>query len=173
MPIQILLVEDNSGDVRLMREVVLGVNNSIHLLVASDGVEAMAFLNREGEYVRAPRPDLILLDLNLPKMDGREVLARMKADDKLKTIPVIVLTTSNAEADILKSYQLHANCYICKPGRLDEFEMLVRSINHFWLTAAKLPRQDTDGCEVALLPEVQSLGVGASGTAETSPLLSP
>jgi two-component system, chemotaxis family, response regulator Rcp1 len=155
MPIQILLVEDNTGDVRLMREVLIGVNNSIHLLVVSDGVEAMAFLNREGDYVRAPRPDLILLDLNLPKMDGREVLARMKTDAKLKTIPVLVLTTSDAESDILKSYQLHANCYICKPGRLDEFEMLVRSINHFWLSAAKLPQQDIKACEVPILPVVQ------------------
>lgn len=157
MPIQILLVEDNAGDVRLMREVLLGVNNSIHLLVVSDGVEAMAFLNREGDFVRAPRPDLILLDLNLPKMDGREVLARMKTDAKLKSIPVIVLTTSDAESDILKSYQLHANCYICKPGRLDEFEILVRSINRHWLTETKLPKRDDDACEVPLLPQVQSL----------------
>jgi two-component system, chemotaxis family, response regulator Rcp1 len=156
MPIQILLVEDNSGDVRLLREVLLGVNNSIHLLVVSDGAEAMAFLNREREFVRAPRPDLILLDLNLPKMDGREVLARMKTDAKLKTIPVIVLTTSEAEADILKSYQLHANCYVCKPGRLDEFEMLVRSINRFWLSAVKLPQKDMDAGEVPCLPELQS-----------------
>jgi chemotaxis family two-component system response regulator Rcp1 len=156
MPIQILLVEDNSGDVRLLREVLLGVNNSIHLLVVSDGAEAMAFLNREREFVRAPRPDLILLDLNLPKMDGREVLARMKTDAKLKTIPVIVLTTSEAEADILKSYQLHANCYVCKPGRLDEFEMLVRSINRFWLSAVKLPQKDMDTGEVPYLPELRS-----------------
>jgi two-component system, chemotaxis family, response regulator Rcp1 len=155
MPIQILLVEDNAGDVRLMREVLFGVNNSIHLLVVSDGVEAMAFLNREGDFVRAPRPDLILLDLNLPRMDGREVLARMKTDAKLKTIPVIVLTTSDAESDILKSYQLHANCYICKPGRLDEFEILVRSINRFWLTAAKLPQQDPEACDVPPPPVVQ------------------
>jgi chemotaxis family two-component system response regulator Rcp1 len=155
MPIQILLVEDNAGDVRLMREVLLGVNNSIHLLVASDGVEAMAFLNRERQYVRAPRPDLILLDLNLPRMDGREVLARMKADPKLKTIPVIVLTTSNSEADILKSYELHASCYICKPGQLDEFEMLIQNINRHWLSQAKFPKRDDDAREVSLLPKVQ------------------
>ena len=144
MPIQILLVEDNPGDVRLMWEVLLGVNNSIHLIVVPDGVEAMAFLNREGGYMRAPRPDLILLDLNLPKMDGREVLARMKLDTNLKSIPVIVLTTSDVESDIVKSYQGHTNCYICKPGRADEFEALVRMINRFWLSAVKLPRQDTE-----------------------------
>jgi chemotaxis family two-component system response regulator Rcp1 len=156
MPIQILLVEDNAGDVRLMREVLLGVNNSIHLLVASDGVEAMAFLNRERQYVRAPRPDLILLDLNLPRMDGREVLTRIKADPKLKTIPVIVLTTSNFEADILQSYELHASCYICKPRQLGEFEMLVKNINSHWLTEAKFPKRDDDAHEVSLLPKVKS-----------------
>jgi chemotaxis family two-component system response regulator Rcp1 len=141
MPIEVLLVEDSAGDVRLMREVLLGVNNSIHLLVVSDGVEAMAFLNREGNYVRSPRPDLILLDLNLPRMDGREVLACIKADDKLKTIPVIVLTISDFEADIVKSYQLQANCYLCKPVQLSEFETLMKTINRFWMTAVKLPKQ--------------------------------
>jgi chemotaxis family two-component system response regulator Rcp1 len=141
MSIELLLVEDNVGDVRLMREVLLGVNDSIHLLVASDGVEAMAFLNREGSYVGSPRPDLILLDLNLPKMDGREVLACIKADDKLKTIPVIVLTISDFEADIVKSYQLQANCYLCKPVQLSEFETLMRTINRFWMTDVKLPQQ--------------------------------
>ena len=141
MPIEVLLVEDSAGDVRLMREVLLGVNNSIHLLVVSDGVEAMAFLNREGNYVRSPRPDLILLDLNLPKMDGREVLAWIKEDAKLKTIPVIVLTISDFEADIVKSYQLQANCYLCKPVQLSEFETLMRTINRFWMTAVKLPKQ--------------------------------
>jgi chemotaxis family two-component system response regulator Rcp1 len=141
MPIEVLLVEDSAGDVRLMREVLLGVNNSIHLLVVSDGVEAMAFLNREGNYVRSPRPDLILLDLNLPKMDGREVLAWIKADAKLKTIPVIVLTISDFEADIVKSYQLQANCYLCKPVQLSEFETLMKTINRFWMTAVKLPKQ--------------------------------
>ena len=141
MPIEVLLVEDSAGDVRLMREVLLGVNNSIHLLAVSDGVEAMAFLNREGNYVRSPRPDLILLDLNLPKMDGREVLACIKADAKLKTIPVIVLTISDFEADIVKSYKLQANCYLCKPVQLSEFETLMKTINRFWMTAVKLPKQ--------------------------------
>jgi two-component system response regulator len=141
MPIELLLVEDNAGDARLMREVLLGVNDSIHLLVVSDGVEAMAFLNREGNYVGSPRPDLILLDLNLPKMDGREVLACIKADAKLKTIPVIVLTVSDFEADIVKSYQLQANCYLCKPVQLSEFETLMKTINRFWMTEVKLPKQ--------------------------------
>jgi chemotaxis family two-component system response regulator Rcp1 len=141
MPIEVLLVEDSAGDVRLMREVLLGVNDSIHLLVVSDGAEAMAFLNREGNYVRSPRPDLILLDLNLPKMDGREVLACIKEDAKLKTIPVIVLTISDFEADIVKSYQLQANCYLCKPVQLSEFETLMKTINRFWMTAVKLPKQ--------------------------------
>jgi chemotaxis family two-component system response regulator Rcp1 len=141
MAIEVLLVEDSAGDVRLMREVLLGVNDSIHLLVVSDGVEAMAFLNREGNYVGSPRPDLILLDLNLPKMDGREVLAWIKGDAKLKTIPVIVLTISDFEADIIKSYQLQANCYLCKPVQLSEFETLMKTINRFWMTAVKLPKQ--------------------------------
>jgi chemotaxis family two-component system response regulator Rcp1 len=141
MAIELLLVEDSAGDVRLMREVLLGVNDSIHLLVVSDGAEAMAFLNREGNYVCSPRPDLILLDLNLPKMDGREVLACIKTDAKLKTIPVIVLTISDFEADIVKSYQLQANCYLCKPVQLSEFETLMRTINRFWMAAVKLPKQ--------------------------------
>jgi len=145
MPIEILLVEDNFGDVRLMREVMLGVNDSICLHVASDGVEAMAFLNREGGYIRAARPDLILLDLNMPKLDGREVLARVKADVKLKTIPIIVLTASRAEMDIVKSYQLHASCYLSKPGELNEFEQLIKSINHFWLKRVSLPGQTAKG----------------------------
>ena len=121
-PIHVLLVEDSPGDVRLTQEAFGDANPSIHLDVASDGVEAMAFLKREGAKAQAPRPDLILLDLNLPKMDGREVLARIKKDDGLKTIPTVILTTSEAEADIVKSYQLHANCYLRKPVRLDDFE---------------------------------------------------
>jgi chemotaxis family two-component system response regulator Rcp1 len=145
MPIEILLVEGNSGDARLMREVLLGINNSIHLHVASDGVEAMAFLNREGDYVRAPRPDLILLDLNMPKLDGREVLTRIKADAKLKTIPVIVLTASQAEMDVVKSYQLHASCYLGKTNELNEFEQLINSINHFWLKRVSLPGKTAKG----------------------------
>ena len=109
--------------------------------MATDGVEAMAFLRREGATLNAPRPDLILLDLNLPKMDGREVLAHIKEDDSLKTIPTVILTTSEAEADIVKSYQLQANCYLSKPVQLDAFESLVKSINDFWLTKVKLPQQ--------------------------------
>ena len=139
--IVVLLIEDNAGDVRLTQEALREANRLIHLHVASDGVEAIAFLRREGTHVRAPRPDLILLDLNLPKMDGREVLAHIKEDDSLKSIPTVILTTSDAEADILKSYQLQANCYLTKPVQLDEFESLVKSINDFWLTKVKLPRQ--------------------------------
>ena len=141
MPLQVLLVEDSPGDVRLTQEAFRDATTPIHLHVATDGVEAMAFLRREGTNVHAPRPDIILLDLNLPKMDGREVLALIKADDSLKIIPTVILTTSDAEADILKSYQLLANCYLTKPVQLDEFEALVKSINDFWLTAVKLPHQ--------------------------------
>jgi len=143
MPIEVLLVEDSPGDVRLTQEAFRDANRSIHLHVASDGVEAMAFLRHEGAHVHAPRPDLILLDLNLPKMDGREVLAHIKGDDSLKTIPTIILTTSAAEADIVKSYQLHANCYLCKPVQFDEFASLVKSINDFWLTKVKLPQRQS------------------------------
>jgi two-component system, chemotaxis family, response regulator Rcp1 len=139
MSIQVLLVEDSPGDVRLTQEAFRAANREIRMHVAPDGVEAMAFLRKEGRYVEAPRPDLILLDLNLPKMDGREVLAHIKADAVLKTIPTVILTTSEAEADIVKSYQLQANCYLSKPVQLDAFESLVRSINDFWLTKAKLP----------------------------------
>lgn len=139
--IEVLLVEDSPGDVRLTQEAFRDANMSIRLHVASDGVEAMAFLRNEGVHAKAPRPDLILLDLNLPRMDGREVLALIKADEALRTIPTVILTTSEAEADILKSYQLQANCYLSKPVELDAFESLVRSINDFWLTKAKLPQQ--------------------------------
>ena len=142
MPMEVLLVEDSPGDVRLTQEAFRDANRSIHLHVATDGVEAMAFLRREGAHADAPRPDLILLDLNLPKMDGREVLARIKADESLKTIPTVILTTSEAEADIVKSYQLQANCYLSKPVQLDAFESLVKSINDFWLTKVKLPQQE-------------------------------
>jgi len=141
MPLQVLLVEDNAGDVRLTREAFRDANMSIEFHVASDGVEAMAFLRREGDNLNAPRPDLILLDLNLPKMDGREVLAHIKEDDSLKSIPTVILTTSEAEVDIAKSYELQANCYLSKPVQLDAFESLVKSINEFWLTKAKLPRK--------------------------------
>jgi two-component system, chemotaxis family, response regulator Rcp1 len=141
MPIQVLLVEDSPGDVRLTQEAFRAANVAIKLHVATDGIEAMAFLKRKAPHAGAPRPDLILLDLNLPKMDGREVLAKIKEDEDLKTIPTVILTTSEAEADILKSYELRANCYLSKPVQLDEFESLVRSINDFWLTKVKLPQQ--------------------------------
>lgn len=140
-PIQVLLVEDSPGDVRLTQEAFRDANLSIRFQVATDGAEAMAFLRREGAHRRAPRPDLILLDLNLPRMDGREVLVQIKNDENLKTIPTVILTTSEAEADIAKSYQLQANCYLTKPVQLDEFESLVRSINDFWLNKVRLPRQ--------------------------------
>jgi two-component system, chemotaxis family, response regulator Rcp1 len=141
VPIEVLLIEDSPGDVRLTREVFRDANRAIRLSVACDGVEAMAFLKQDGAYVDAPRPDLILLDLNLPKMDGREVLAHIKADHSLKTIPTVILTTSDAEADIAQSYQLRANCYLSKPVQLDAFENLAKSINDFWLTKVKLPQQ--------------------------------
>jgi chemotaxis family two-component system response regulator Rcp1 len=138
---EVLLVEDRPGDVRLTQEAFRGSGNAVRLHLASDGVEAMAFLRHEGIYAEAPRPDLILLDLNLPKMDGREILALIKKDEKLRMIPTIILTTSDAEADILISYQLRANCYLRKPAQWDAFDNLVRSINAFWLTKAKLPQQ--------------------------------
>jgi two-component system, chemotaxis family, response regulator Rcp1 len=140
MPIEVLLVEDSPGDVRLTQEAFHDANPSVHLNVAADGVEAMAFLKHQGIHAQSPRPDLILLDLNLPKMDGREVLAQIKKDESLKTIPTVILTTSEAEVDIAKSYQLQANCYLSKPVELDAFESLVKSINDFWLTKVKLPK---------------------------------
>ncbi len=137
--IEILLVEDNPGDVRLTREALKDgkIVNNLH--VAEDGVDALAFLRREGKYHNAVRPELILLDLNLPKKDGREVLAEIKADKELKRIPVVILTSSAAEQDIVKSYNLHANCYVTKPVDLDQFINVVKSIEHFWLTVVKLP----------------------------------
>lgn len=138
-PLEVLLIEDSPGDVRLTQEAFREANDTIHLHVAMDGVEAMEFLKLEGTHANAPRPDLILLDLNLPKMDGREVLMLIKADETLKTIPTVILTTSTAEADIQKSYELQANCYLSKPVQLDAFEHLVKSINDFWLTKARLP----------------------------------
>jgi two-component system, chemotaxis family, response regulator Rcp1 len=138
--IEILLVEDNPGDVRLTVEGLKEgkVRNNLH--VARDGVEALEFLRHEGQYANAVRPDLILLDLNLPRKDGREVLTEIKADPRLKTIPVVVLTTSRAEQDILHSYELQANCYITKPVDLDQFITVVQSIEDFWLTVVTLPR---------------------------------
>jgi chemotaxis family two-component system response regulator Rcp1 len=141
MPIEVLLVEDSPGDVRLTQEAFHDANRAVRLHVAVDGVEAMAFLRHEGEHAAAPRPDLILLDLNLPKMDGREVLAIIKQDQSLKMIPTVILTTSDAEADIVKGYQLQANCYLTKPTQLEAFEALVKSINDFWLTKVKLPQR--------------------------------
>lgn len=140
-PLQVLLIEDSPGDVRLTQEAFREANRRIVLHVASDGVEAMAFLRREDPHRNAMRPHLILLDLNLPRMDGREVLAHIKRDNELMTIPIVILTTSDAEADIVKSYELHANCYLSKPVQLAAFELLVKSINDFWLTTAKLPHQ--------------------------------
>lgn len=138
-PVEILLVEDNPGDVRLTLEVFKDGKVINSLRVAKDGVEALAILRHEGKYVDTRRPDIILLDLNLPKKDGREVLAEIKSDDSLKCIPVVVLTCSRAEKDILKSYNLHANCYITKPVALDQFIQVVKSIEDFWLTIVKLP----------------------------------
>jgi two-component system, chemotaxis family, response regulator Rcp1 len=138
-PIEILLVEDNAADVRLTEEALKEgkVRNNLH--VARDGMEALEFLRREGKHAKATRPDLILLDLNLPRRDGREVLADIKNDPDLRLIPVVVLTTSSAEADILKSYKLHANCYITKPVDLEQFVSVVKSIDDFWLTVVRLP----------------------------------
>ena len=138
-PIEILLVEDNPGDADLAREAL--DDNKLHnrLHVVADGERAMAFLRRQGQYSEAPRPDLILLDLNLPRMDGRQVLAEIKGDPDLKRIPVVILTTSRSEEDVLKSYNLHANCYITKPIRLDQFLKVVKSIQDFWMCIVVLP----------------------------------
>jgi CheY-like chemotaxis protein len=138
-PIEILLVEDNPGDVRLTHEALKDgkILNKLHVI--KDGVEAMAFLRQEGKYANAIRPDLILLDLNLPKKDGREVLAEIKSDSYLKRIPVVILTVSKLEEDIIKTYDLHANCYITKPIDLDRFIAVVRAIEDFWLAIVKLP----------------------------------
>jgi two-component system, chemotaxis family, response regulator Rcp1 len=138
--VEILLVEDNPADVRLTREVLeVDGDESTHLNVVGDGEEAMAFLRREGPFAESPRPNLVLLDLNLPKKDGREVLEELKGDTDLCRIPVVVLTTSAAESDISRSYELHANCFITKPLDLDDFFSVVRSIRSFWLTSARLP----------------------------------
>jgi CheY-like chemotaxis protein len=138
-PVEILLVEDNPGDVRLTKEALREgkVYNNLHW--AKDGVEALEFLRQEGKHAEAPRPDIILLDLNLPKKDGREVLSSIKNDDRFKQIPVVILTTSEAEEDVLRSYELHANCYITKPVDLDKFIVVVQSIDRFWLTVVTLP----------------------------------
>ncbi|BAU08784.1 two-component response regulator [Fischerella sp. NIES-3754] len=139
MPIEILLIEDNPGDVELTKIALEDSKISVNLNIVEDGVEAIAFLRREGKYANVPHPDIVLLDLNLPKKDGREVLAEIKADDKLKRIPVVVLTTSQAEEDVLKVYNLSANCYITKPVDFDQFVKIVQSIENFWFTIVKLP----------------------------------
>jgi len=141
-PVTILLVEDNEGDVGLVEEVFedAKIRNSLH--VAEDGEEAMLFLNKEESFANAPTPDLILLDLNLPQKDGREVLEEIKTDEKLKRIPVVVLTTSKAEEDILKSYNLHANSYITKPVDFDQFIKVIKSIEDFWLEVVRLPTNE-------------------------------
>ncbi len=138
-PIEILLVEDNPGDVRLTQEAFKEGKVRNDLSVVEDGLEAMAYLRREDKYADAPRPDLILLDLNLPRMDGRMVLAQIKEDPNTKSIPVIILTTSKAEEDIIRTYNLHANCFITKPVDLEQFIRVVRCIEDFWLTIVKLP----------------------------------
>ncbi len=142
-PIEILLVEDSAGDIRLTREALSEAKVSNVLSVARDGVEALDFLRKQNGHESAPRPDIILLDLNMPRMDGRELLQHIKADPALAAIPVVVLTTSKAEEDIVRSYQLHANCYITKPVDLDQFLKVVRSVEDFWLTVVKLPPKHT------------------------------
>jgi len=139
--VEILLVEDNPGDVRLTKEAMKEGKIRNNLSVASDGVEAMAFLRREGKYADAPRPDVVLLDLNLPKKDGRSVLKEIKEDPNLRRIPVVILTSSKADEDVLNSYDLHANCYITKPGDLEQFIEVVKSVEDFWLQIVKLPKE--------------------------------
>ena len=142
-PIDILLVEDNPGDVRLTREALKEgkVLNSLHAV--TNGVDALEFLRHIGQYAKAPHPDIILLDLNLPRMDGREVLAEIKTDPNLRRIPVIILTTSQAEEDVINAYDLHANCYIAKPVDLDQFIKVIKSVDEFWFTIVKLPPNRT------------------------------
>ncbi len=139
MPIEVLLVEDNPGDALLTRIALEDSRISVHLNVVEDGVEAMAFLRKQEKYAKVPHPDIVLLDLNLPKKDGREVLAEIKGDENLRRIPVVVLTTSQAEEDILKAYNLAANCYITKPVDFDQFVKIIRSIENFWFAIVKLP----------------------------------
>ena len=141
-PAELLLVEDNPGDIRLTKEALKESKMVLNLHVVKDGVEAMAFLRQEGKYEDSPRPDLILLDLNLPKKDGREVLAEVKADEALKLIPVVILTTSRNEEDLLNAYDLHANAYVTKPLDLEQFLHIVSKIEEFWLTIVRLPGRD-------------------------------
>lgn len=142
-PIEILLVEDNPGDVRIAMEALKDCRVANNLSVAEDGVEALSFLRREGGYESSPRPDLILLDLNLPRKDGHEVLAEIKADTDLRQIPVVVLTTSENERDVHKAYDLNANCYITKPGGLEQFVSVMKSIQYFWSMVVQLPTSAT------------------------------
>jgi len=139
MPIEVLLVEDNPGDAQLTRIALEDSKISVHLNVVEDGVEAIAFLRKQEKYAQAAHPDIILLDLNLPRKDGREVLAEIKGDENLKRIPVVILTTSQAEEDILEAYNLSANCYITKPVDFDQFVKIVKSIENFWFAIVKLP----------------------------------
>jgi two-component system, chemotaxis family, response regulator Rcp1 len=140
-PVEILLVEDNPGDVRLTREALKDAKVLNNLSVVGDGEEALNFLYRRGKYASAPRPDLILLDLNLPRKDGREVLEEIKKDDSLMVIPVVVLTTSKAEEDVIRSYKLHANCYIPKPVDFNRFMEVIRQLENFWLAVVRLPQE--------------------------------
>jgi two-component system response regulator len=139
--IEILLIEDNAGDARLAKEALRDAKVKNNLTWVPDGVDALSYLRREGKYEKVPRPDLILLDLNLPRKDGREVLSEIKADEKFKCIPVVILTTSSAEEDVLRAYHLNANCYISKPVDLDQFIKVVKTIEDFWLTIVKLPSE--------------------------------
>ena len=141
--VDVLLIEDNPGDVRLTREALKEARIAVNLHVANDGLEAMKMLRQEAPYTGQPLPDLVLLDLNMPKMDGREVLRLIKTDERFKHIPVVVLTTSGAEKDIAQAYGMHANCYITKPVELDQFMEIVKSIEGFWLTVVKLPKNPT------------------------------
>ncbi len=140
--IDILVVEDNPGDAKLIEEVLHVNRNNYHLHLVEDGVEAMNFLNKVGKFSNSPRPDLILLDLNLPKKDGREVLAETKSDSSFRLIPVVIMSTSQAEEDIVKAYSLHANCFVTKPLELDQFNYTIKSIVDFWYALVKLPRKE-------------------------------
>ena len=142
MSIEILLVEDNPGDARLTKEALGEGSGAIHLHVVNDGIEAMAFLRKEGVHSNVPSPDFILLDLNMPRMDGLEVLALIKSDERLKTIPTIILTTSSFEGDVRKTYQLQANCFLNKPLQLDDFEAIVKGIKDFWIDKVRSPKQN-------------------------------
>ncbi len=143
VPVEILLVEDNPADARLTQEALREGKILHHLHHVTDGVEALAFLRRQGRYAEAPKPDLIFLDLNMPRKDGREVLTENKGDPELRTIPVIIMTSSQAEQDIVRAYDLHANCYVTKPVDLDQFLDVVRAVQDFWLTVVKLPRSES------------------------------